>query len=297
MHAHKITEALGNFDSTIIDKQSQLFMLVNMVKANKFYIDNINWSKIGKNLENKILFSDQIGEVFQPYPVCYFEIMESKYGTQSLSAILSIEIDKTLISTYFFQYDSCDKQWGVLPRSYTISLSGDLFKNNYVLQCGEEIFGSKINQQILSHRKGNIIGLTLSQKELTDEEYENDAPELSMLNMILMLLSCKNISTEQHSPDAALNKKRIKRGKQPLFTYHTLSLKPVGKAQESIPKHLWENRIHLARGHFKTFTPDKPLFGKITGRFWWQPQVRGRNRNGVVMKDYSINANDFESIG
>jgi hypothetical protein len=54
--------------------------------------------------------------------------------------------------------------------------------------------------------------------------------------------------------------------------------------------HLWHNRIHFQLGHFKTYTAEKPLFGHITGRFWWQPHVRGKNKDGIVMKDYVVDA-------
>jgi hypothetical protein len=33
------------------------------------------------------------------------------------------------------------------------------------------------------------------------------------------------------------------------------------------------NRQHIARGHFKTFTEEAPLFGKWTGMYFWEPQV------------------------
>jgi hypothetical protein len=48
--------------------------------------------------------------------------------------------------------------------------------------------------------------------------------------------------------------------------------------------------LHLMRGHFKTFTPDNPLFGKRVGAFWWDPIVRGHAANGVRVKDYRMHA-------
>lgn len=113
---------------------------------------------------------------------------------------------------------------------------------------------------------------------------------ITLFYQTLKVLSCKNIETIDNPPPDKLNKKRIKSGKQPIFTYKTLVIKPTGKQQASIPRHLWENRIHLCRGHFKTYTEDAPLFGKFTGRYWWQPSVRGRNKDGVVMKDYKVEA-------
>ncbi len=50
----------------------------------------------------------------------------------------------------------------------------------------------------------------------------------------------------------------------------------------------YTNRIHLCRGHFKRYTKDKPLFGKYVGLWWWQPSVRGRNKEGIIYKDYEL---------
>ena len=111
-----------------------------------------------------------------------------------------------------------------------------------------------------------------------------------LLYGFVLILNTKNIGLEKHSPPVPLNKKRIRNGKQPLFTYHTLVLKPLGKKQESVSRHLWDNRIHFQRGHFKVYTKEKPLFGHITGRFWWQAHVRGQNKEGVVTKDYKVEA-------
>jgi len=105
----------------------------------------------------------------------------------------------------------------------------------------------------------------------------------------LKTLSCKNITTNDNHPPEKLNKKRIKNGKQPLFTYKTLVIKPTSKKQEAQEAQgLWENRVHLCRGHFKTYTDKNPLFGSHTGRYWWQPVVRGNKEKGIVMKDYEI---------
>jgi hypothetical protein len=47
-------------------------------------------------------------------------------------------------------------------------------------------------------------------------------------------------------------------------------------------------RQYLARGHFKTYTPDAPLLGRHVGTYWWEPQVRGRKELGSVVKDYAL---------
>lgn len=39
------------------------------------------------------------------------------------------------------------------------------------------------------------------------------------------------------------------------------------------------------RGHFKTFTEDKPLFGKYSGTWWWSPQFQSPKKSYNVLMD------------
>jgi len=103
-------------------------------------------------------------------------------------------------------------------------------------------------------------------------------------------LSCKNIVASKKLPPERLNKKRTKSGKEPLYTYHTLkvllpSRRTIGTKADPTGRTV---RLHLCRGHFKEYTTNRPLFGKYTGRYWWQPIARGDKKAGVVMKDYHV---------
>ena len=114
----------------------------------------------------------------------------------------------------------------------------------------------------------------------------------AVLNFTLLLLECKNIVTE-NMPSSPKNKR--KRGGiktyLPRFTYKTLKVvvggnkKPSNGSGINSDNH---NRQHLCRGHFKTFTEDKPLLGRAIGRYWWQSSVRGRADMGVIEKDYEL---------
>jgi len=112
-----------------------------------------------------------------------------------------------------------------------------------------------------------------------------------MINDVLKfinLLNCSNIEYIKSDPYSFNKQKsRRKKGKLPLLSYKTLVInsnkfiKITGNKKEPI----YSNRIHLCRGHFKNFTT-KLLFGKYSGLYWWQPSVRGNNKEGVVMKRY-----------
>ena len=109
------------------------------------------------------------------------------------------------------------------------------------------------------------------------------------LQRFLNLLSCKNIRITKCNPNTKVQKKRIKKKKLPLCSYYILELKPVASSKNSTSnQNLWTNRVHLCRGHFKEYTVDNPLFGKLVGKYWWAPQVRGNKQKGIVVKDYQL---------
>jgi len=135
---------------------------------------------------------------------------------------------------------------------------------------------------------GPLVGFEfIEQTERTIIQHDLQAG-LNSFAIMLKLLNCINIGVKTIDPPNKLNAKRKRAGKMPMFSYKTLVLKPIGIRQQSIPQHLWNNRIHLQRGHTKTYTEKAPLFGKYAGTYWWQPHARGQNKNGIVMKDYRV---------
>lgn len=46
--------------------------------------------------------------------------------------------------------------------------------------------------------------------------------------------------------------------------------------------------LHICRGHFATYTEDRPLFGRHVGRFWHPQHVRGKAEHGEVRKGYAV---------
>ncbi len=118
--------------------------------------------------------------------------------------------------------------------------------------------------------------------------------DFAMARLYNDILNCQNVVIKDVLPPEKLNRKRIRKGKLPLYSYKILEVvkgKPKTKNAGSVP---WDYkspeavRFHLCRGHFKTFTDERPLFGKYSGTFWWNPQSRGDRSKGVVEKDYRV---------
>lgn len=108
------------------------------------------------------------------------------------------------------------------------------------------------------------------------------------------LCHCKNVVTQPHEMDPRLVRARGRRGVlTPGFIRRSYTLvigAPTGPANARTGRDASGQRMsqHIVRGHFKTFTAEKPLLGRHTGTYWWPSVVRGNPARGLVEKDYAI---------
>jgi hypothetical protein len=109
---------------------------------------------------------------------------------------------------------------------------------------------------------------------------------------VVSLMNCSNIKTIEQEARPSAQRLHKAKTKRDLVKYKVLTIErhttkryaPSGEAEER------DTPLHICRGHFKKFTPDKPLFGRITGTFWWESQVRGKVEHGVIVKDYEMSS-------
>jgi len=125
--------------------------------------------------------------------------------------------------------------------------------------------------------------------KMSDKESATYGLNVSYLLLnFLKILSCKNIKAKKIVPKKR-KIKNLKRKKAPLLSYYVLQIQQkTSAADTSADKDLWSNRVHLCRGHIKTYTKEKPLFGRVVGNIWCPPHARGNKQLGVVHKDYRI---------
>jgi len=170
-------------------------------------------------------------------------------------------------TVYTATYHQVSKKWLLYPHKCKIDIAegGSMVTPNFFL-------GGKAN------------------KDLEARFLKEFAWVVVLIDYSVRLLNCKNIFAEKIPAPEALNKKRRRAGKQELFDYHVLNVvvPPKKRGYHVSTEPLSHNRVHLCRGHFKEYTVEHPLFGHYTGLFWWQPHVRGQNKDGIVMKDYNI---------
>lgn len=144
-----------------------------------------------------------------------------------------------------------------------------------------------------------IAGLKVPniQGELSEEKSElyvdAIACEVFPVLFSIQFMNCKNVKTVRNEPSKTLEDSYMKRHKRPMLRYYTIEIEPMKKVLENeggIKGNGIKKALHLCRGHFAHYTPDKPLFGRVTGTVWKPAHVRGNPSEGIIAKDYSLKA-------
>lgn len=144
-------------------------------------------------------------------------------------------------------------------------------------------------------------GVTIKPARIFQTTHDNKSlKEMSNLNnqiqSVIMLgcsfLHCKNVKRIENPISEKLQKARIRKNKLPLTKYYTLEINPMKeilKREGNVERNGLQKALHICRGHFATYTDEKPLFGKIVGKIWVPSHTRGSKAQGEIKKDYSIN--------
>lgn len=110
-------------------------------------------------------------------------------------------------------------------------------------------------------------------------------------SMAMSFMHCKNVRQIEAKDDRG--EQFHKQHKVPRFRYRTLVIDPmkeVLRTEGGLEANGLKKALHICRGHFATYSNDKPLFGKYNGTFWKPDHVRGNKESGVVRKDYDVKA-------
>jgi hypothetical protein len=111
--------------------------------------------------------------------------------------------------------------------------------------------------------------------------------------LTISFLHCTNVSSVVVAPPEKVSAKHRRRHGLPLVRYTTLDIDPFRQlltAAGGTDGQGLRAALHVTRGHFKVYGTDAPLFGRLTGSWWWAPHLRGQPSRGVVVKDYRIAA-------
>jgi hypothetical protein len=109
----------------------------------------------------------------------------------------------------------------------------------------------------------------------------------------------KNVDVVEVDPDTRLSRAFEKRHGRPLKKQYVLDIGVMKRYLErdgQASRHGLANAMHVCRGHFKTYTSERPLFGSVTGTYWWPAMVRGSASRGVIEKDYRVDTGEPPAI-
>ena len=189
-----------------------------------------------------------------PYPVTWIEFLYRFPDTPMRVGFLCRTLTDERLEINVYQnppHPSFPKRWALMYQSRIRFLGGEYPKE----------------RREISYAPSNMIA----------HDVEADS---SIVLCFLTALNCCNVRRVEHTPAIAINKKRERAGRPPLFSYWTLQLAPdVHEAVTSTGGTHASPRIHLRRGHIRR--------RHGSDKWWWvQPHVVGRKDLGMVHKDY-----------
>ena len=112
----------------------------------------------------------------------------------------------------------------------------------------------------------------------------------------IALMHCKNTNLiKEHVPEKVRAKRR-KTGK-PIVDWNVIQVpSPTSHKSQLTEKETGTKvPLHLVRGHFKTYTEEAPLFGSLTGTYWWSSHARGDLAAGQRHHKYEVRSGKHES--
>jgi len=162
------------------------------------------------------------------------------------------------------------------------------------------VFGPAITYEIDVAEDGTCRGARIAETFL---EGEGDLQTAAFQRLYVCMMQpaflttsfmhCRNVCVSEVMPPFKLAKASCRRHGVPLVRFRTINIEPMRKVPRS-KGHAHENRIkkalHICRGHFKTYTADKPLFGRVTGTIFVPMHARGSSREGIVIQNYKVQA-------
>lgn len=122
-----------------------------------------------------------------------------------------------------------------------------------------------------------------------------------VLALTLGMMHCKNVMPTVVTAEPKQSRRHARRYGQPLTRYHVLDIQPMMRTLERDGRARQDGlaaALHRCRGHFKTFRPEAPLFGKLTGQYWWNDHDRGDRNHGTVASAYRVHPPDVpDAVG
>lgn len=149
-----------------------------------------------------------------------------------------------------------------------------------------------VDQHGSLHSSKNIISLDFEGEPSHHETVTKAVNYLILpVHFSICLLNCRNVELVDKQYSRQVLRQAERKGKE-LIKYKELVIEPFKKQVRAETAGSNESEIHRAlhicRGHFATYSEERPLFGKYTGTFWKPMHVKGSKKYGEVRKSYKV---------
>lgn len=260
MNAHKVIEMLREMKAAkIMEADHADFLSDKVYNSVKFEFDFGNIPEYSENEADEIFSKLRL-----PFPLCYFDI-------PGIGSLLAFEVDG--VSQFIMIHPFFRTQGKLATFPVNVLLAIDKSSNSIVSLNKNKSMQDDIEKELLRDGALLLTGIP------------------SLVVRGLSVLNCSNVICVDNHPSSALNKKRAKHGKVPMFSFKTLHL-DVGKTKvKSIGKSLSNRagpRLHLRRGHIRRIDENRTT--------WVQSCMVGDKSIGVSLKDYRITYKERDDI-
>jgi hypothetical protein len=113
--------------------------------------------------------------------------------------------------------------------------------------------------------------------------------------LAISFMHCKNANIQDIDPKTAYTRQerrqQERKHNRPLCVYKTIEIEPIKKptknSTDSSGKE-FSMPLHICRGHFRTYTENSKLFGRLVGTFWIPQHTKGSLEHGANVNDYMV---------
>jgi hypothetical protein len=245
---------------------------------------------MGRN--QRLSFAEDRPCVVLPWPCCWIELYQKNLGCR-VGWVLK-NMDPEWMTVQGIGPGFLDDE-DVSPLQYhpELAILGEMYLSTR--RNPEKVWGPLVEVAVATNKKGELIANPCFKmdKKLEHSPIGIRFAQEALVPVLLAIcfMHCKNTMLEVKEPDRQFNRERKKVGLKPFVRYHTINIEPmkrVLRTEGNIEMEGLKRAMHICRGHFATYSEEKPLFGRVAGTFWIPAHVRGSLHEGVVMSDYSV---------
>lgn len=220
----------------------------------------------GRVLSDELLAGVEIeggGLLRPPYPVCILEYpVSDKLGTLKLIAIVETVGDQVSIDMM-----SAAENGAWTPPAMTVSSM--IESTAYAVNAG-----------LPEYIRRKESDWTTGRNFRDDAKLMIESLTLRQVYEFVYAVNCFHTTTDEIEPPQRLNRKRLKNGKVPLFTYKVLTIGKKKRKSAHMGGTHASPRSHLRRGYYR--------MSKNGKRHWVQPCMVKGETPGFVHKDYKV---------